>query len=198
MLPANHKLIFKEDFSVALKKSKKNKKVAQVEHKDFLKLRLDNINNILSRLEKEAEGLFKRLVRQGEKSSRDIRKNFDDIFKKVRKTDLYAKAQEKTEDIEKEVRRLADDIVSRVKSLELGHGFFNTKKIFRDIRKNFEALVARFEKGNFFSQAREKAENTRNEILSFLSIPSQDEVERLEKKIVSLEKRIQSLAHKAA
>lgn len=179
--------------------AKKSKKVhAEANNKDFLKLRVDNINNILGRFEKEVEGIFKKLVKQGEKSSRELRKNFDDILKKVRKTDIYTKAQEKTEDFEKDVRKLADDIVSRVKSLELGHSLFSAKKIFKDVRKSFDSFVNKIEKTNFIEQAKEKAENTRNELLSFLSIPSQNEVERLEKKIVSLEKRIQSLSHKAA
>ena len=185
----------KEDFQVAAKKTKKVTKLTQ---KDFLKLRLDNINNILGRFEKEVEGIFKKLVRQGEKSSRDLRKNFDDVIKKVRKTGIYAKAQEKTEDFEKEVRKLADDVVGRVKNLELGQGLFSAKKIFKDVRKSFNAFVHKIEKADFVEQAKEKAESTRNDILSFLSIPSQNEVERLEKKIVSLEKRIQNLANKAA
>ncbi len=178
--------------------AKKSKKVQVVSNKDFLKLRLDNINNILGRFEKEVEGIFKKLVRQGEKSSRELRKNFDDVIKKVRKTDIYTKAQEKTEDFEKEVRKLADDVVGRVKNLELGQGLFSAKKIFKDIRKTFNTFVSKIEKVDFLEQAKEKAESTRNDILSFLSIPSQNEVERLEKKIVSLEKRIQNLSHKAA
>lgn len=181
---------------MAAKKTKKNQ--TETNNKDFLKLRVDNINHILGRLEKEVEGIFKKLVKQGERSSRELRKNFDDILKKVRKTDIYTKAQEKTEDFEKEVRKLADDVVGRVKNLELGHGFFSAKKIFKDARKSFDAFVNKIEKNDFIGQAKEKAESTRNDILSFLSIPSQNEVERLEKKIVSLEKRIQSLSHKAA
>lgn len=178
--------------------AKKIKKAHPLAQKDFLKLRLDNINNILGRFEKEVEGIFKKLVRQGEKSSRELRKNFDDVIKKVRKTDIYTKAQEKTEDFEKEIRKLADDVVGRVRNLELGQGLFSTKKIIKDIRKTYAAFVTKIGKADFFGQAKEKAESTRNEILSFLSIPSQNEVERLEKKIVSLEKRIQNLSHKAA
>lgn len=178
--------------------TKKTKKVKPVANKDFLKLRLDNINNILGRFEKEVEGIFKKLVRQGEKSSRELRRNFDDVFKRVRKTDIYTKAQERTEDFEKEVKKLADDVVHRVKNFELGHGLFSAKKIIKDVRKTFESFVTRIEKGDIVLQAKKKAESTRNDILSFLSIPSQNEVERLEKKIVSLEKRIQNLANKAA
>ncbi len=178
--------------------AKKSKKVNTLAQKDFLKLRLDNINNILGRFEKEVEGIFKKLVRQGEKSSREIRKNFDDVIKKVRKTDIYTKAQEKTEDFEKEIRKLADEVVGRVKNLELGQNLFSAKKIFRDVRKTFNTFVNKIEKADILEQAKEKAEVTRNEILSFFSIPSQNEVERLEKKIVSLEKRIQNLANKAA
>ena len=170
----------------------------QAKARDFLKDRMESLNTILSRLEVEVEILLKKLVRKGERSSRDLRRNFDEVFKKVKKFDLYAKAQEKTEDWEKEIRRLADDVVSKVKNLEIGPSGFTAKRLLSDARKSLDSFVKTFEKSDFFSLAKTKAESTRNGILSFLSIPSHTEVEKLEKKVQSLEKRLQNLSHKAA
>jgi polyhydroxyalkanoate synthesis regulator phasin len=179
---------------MAVKISKKN----PARGKEFLKLRLEKINNIVTRLEKEVEGLFKRLVRKGERSSRELRHNFDDILKRLKKTDILTKAQEKTEDFEREVRRLADDIVDKVKSLEIAPSGFSAKKLLKDTRKNLDHFMVKIEKSNWISKARLKAENTRANVFSLLSIPSQSEVEKLEKKIASLEKRLQNLSQKAA
>lgn len=165
---------------------------------DFLKLRLDKVNKILTRLEGEVESLFKRLVRQGERSSRELRRNFDDIISKLRKSDFYAMAQEKTGDFEREVRKLADEVVEKVKGIEFGPSGLSTKRLVKDARKNFDTLVSKIVKSEIFSKAKATAENTRAGILSFLSIPSQSEVEKLEKKIVSLEKRLHHLSQKAA
>ncbi len=176
------------------KKLKKQPLKAQ----DFLKLRLEKMNEILNRLEGEVESLVKRLVKQGERSSRELRKNLDEVLKRFKKIDLYTKAQETTEGFDRELRRLADEVVSKVKGLEIAPSGFTSKKLLRDARKNLNAFVNVFEKNDFLSRAKLKAENTRDEVLSFLKIPSQAEVEKLERKVVALEKRLQNFSQKAA
>ncbi|MBF0491249.1 MAG: YtxH domain-containing protein [Deltaproteobacteria bacterium] len=179
---------------MASKKQKKN----QSKSKDFLNFRIKEINSIMSRLEQEVEDIFKKLVQKGEKSSKGLRKNFDDILGKVKKLGIYTKAQEKTEDFEKEIRRLADDIVEKVKGLEIKPGNFNAKRIIKDARKGIEGFVQVVEKSDLVSVARHKAQDTKNGILSVLKIPSQKEVEKLEGRIKNLERRIQNLSQKAA
>jgi len=177
--------------------SKKVKK-SQGKARDFLKERLETLNTIFTRLEGEVETLLKNLVKKGERSSRDLRKNFDEVLKKVKNLDLYAKAQEKTEDIEREFRRLADDVVGKVKNLEIGPSGFTAKRLLGDARKSLDHFVKLVEKSDIVFKAKSRAESTRNGILSFFSIPSQTEVEKLEKKVQTLEKRLQNLSHKAA
>ena len=179
---------------MAVKKQKKT----QNKSKDVLNFKIKEINYIMGRLEQEVEDLFKKLVQKGEKSSKDLRKNFDDILGKVKKFEIYTKAQEKTEDFEKEIRRLADDIVGKVKTLEIMPGNFNAKRMIRDARKGIESFVQVLEKSDLVSVAKHKAQDTKNGILSVLKIPSQREVEKLEGRIKNLEKRIQNLSRKAA
>lgn len=177
--------------------SKKQKKT-QPKSKDFLNSRIKEINSIMGRLEQEVEDVFKKLVQKGEKSSKNLRKNFDGILAKVKKFGIYTQAQETTEDIEKEIRRLADDIVSKVKGLEIKPGSFNAKRMIKEARKGIENFVQVVEKSDLVSVARHKARDTKNGILSVLKIPSQKEVEKLEDRIKNLEKRIQNLSRKAA
>ncbi len=176
------------------KKTKKNSGNNVV----FLKQRLEKVNAILGRLEDEVEGIFKKLVKRGERSSKEIRKNFDEILKKVKKINLYSKAQAKTGDLEKEVRKLADEIIGKLKSLEIAPSGFSAKKVLKDARKNVEKFVANFEKSEWFEKAKNTAQNTRVNLLSVLNIPTQAEVEKLEKKIHNLEKRLHTISQKAA
>lgn len=185
---------------MAAKKGKKIQGSSHTQHpnRDFMKTRFEKLNVIVNRLEGEVESLVKKLVHQGERSSRELRKNFDEIFSRLKKTDFFAKAQQKTDGLEKEVRRLADEIVDRAKNLNLTTNRFATKKFFKDARRGLDNFVGSIEKSNLVSAAKHRAENTRNEILSFLSIPSQNEVTKLEKKISTLERRLQNLSQKAA
>ncbi len=177
--------------------AKKSKKVSKT-NVEFLKLRLNKVNSILGRLEDEVEGIFKRLVKKGESSSKEIRKNFDEILKRVRKISFYSKAQTKTGNLEREVRKLADEVISKLKSLEIAPSGFSAKKILKDTRKNIESFVSKFEKNEWVEKAKNTAQNTRVNLLSVLNIPSQAEVEKLEKKIHNLEKRLHHISQKAA
>ena len=72
------------------------------------------------------------------------------------------------------------------------------KKVLKDARKNVEKFVANFEKSEWFEKAKNTAQNTRVNLLSVLNIPTQAEVEKLEKKIHNLEKRLHTISQKAA
>ncbi len=50
--------------------------------------------------------------------------------------------------------------------------------------KNLDLFINKLEKSNVVSLAKNRAENTRDEVLSFLSIPSHSEVVKLERKII--------------
>ncbi len=176
----------------------KGKKVKSQNY-DPIKDQINRINQIFNRLETEVETVLKRLIKQGEKSGKELKQNFDEVLKKVKKTDLYAKAQERTGDLEREIRKLADDVVTKVSSLEISPNGFNAKKLLKEGRRSLDTFVETLEKSEMLSKAKSKAENTKNGLLSILSIPTQHEVGKLEKRIIGLEKKIHTLSgHKAA
>ena len=175
--------------------AKKSKKHVDISSKNrFLKTRLEQVNNVFGRLEDEVESVFKKLVKQGERSSRDLKRNFDDILSRVRKTDFYLKAQETREDVEREVRSLADDVLGKVAGLQINPSHFTAKRLLKDGRKSLDALKKIVESSNILSKAKTQARETKNGILSALHIPTQHEVERLERKISGLEKKVQIIS----
>lgn len=164
----------------------------------FIKSRFNRLNHVIGRFETEFEGLFKKLVKQGEKSSKDLRQNFDTLLTTLKKSNFYHAAKKKSIDVEKELFRFSEEVISKVKRFELKSGNFSGKKLLKDARKNLDLFVNKLENSSVVSLAKNRAENTRDGILSLLSIPSQSEVVKLERKISTLEKKIHTLSSKAA
>jgi len=176
--------------------TKKKTKVGKIRSaKEGLQIRLDQVNRVINRFEGEVETLVKRLVKQGERSRKDLRKNFDDILKRVRAGKILAHTRE---ELEKEVRRVAEEVLGTVKDVE---SVLNREKmagILTNARNSFETLVEIFRENGLVLQAKQTVANTRREVLGFFSIPTQSDVEKLERKIVNLEKRLSNLSRKAA
>lgn len=160
----------------------------------FFRERLTRINKVIEKLEAEFEKAIGKFMKQGEKSSRVLRKNLDEILERISTSDIYSRATEKTEELTREAKKVADEIVSKVKGFDLKRA--NT--FFKDIRGNIDELMGKIQNTEIVEKAKGRAINTRNQFLSVLSIPSQDEVSELSRKVGSLEKKIKTLSKKAA
>lgn len=160
---------------------------------------VEQFSNILLKIEDEAEKIFKKIIQRTERSSRDLKRNLDDLLARVRTNGLYTVAHETRAEFEREIKRLAEDLTNRVRDIEiLPLTGINRDKLISDAKKNLEDLVGRITSSDLVAKARNQAEKSKSQVLSFLSIPNQDEVERLNRKISSLEKRINTLSRKAA
>ncbi len=179
---------------MAKKKSKAKKKkllaqkkkagpVAHAKHR--IGKRIDQINGVINRLEREVEGLVKRIVRQGERSRKDLRKNFDDLLSKIRSNDWIAFASETRDDVEREIRRVAEEIVDVVKEVELIPSRLDVASLVHDMRRGLGDIVDHLNESGFIQRAKETVLKTRKEVLNLLSIPTHDEVVKLERKIVN-------------
>lgn len=183
----------------AVKKIRKAKKAPTVTNaKHAITQKFEEINRVVNRLESEVEVLFKKIVKKGERSSRELRRSFDDLISWAKSGDLLSRASEKRDDVEREMRRLAEDVINTVKEIELIPGRVNLSGVFQEARKNLGNLVEQIGDNDLVQKAKLTLGQTKKEILSLLSIPTQDEVVKLEKKIVSLEKRLSHLTRKAA
>lgn len=156
----------------------------------FLKSRLAKVNKVINKLEGEVEKAVGKFVRRGEKSSKVIKKNFDEILDRISTSDLYSRATEKTE----ELRSLADDVINKLKGFDIK----KANSLLKDIRGNIDDIVERIQETDLVELAKDKAVSTRKQVLNVLSIPSQDDVNKISRKVVGLEKKIKTLSRKAA
>ncbi|MBI2335878.1 MAG: hypothetical protein HYU97_03855 [Deltaproteobacteria bacterium] len=157
---------------------------------------LKQINKVIAKFELEAEKVLKRLVTQGRRSRQELRRNFEDLFAKIKGGNFGLNT--KGVEIEKEVRRLADEVLSRFKDIEFLPQSEAVTKVFADIRKNLASFVEVLRENGLVEKAKHLVEEARENILVSLSIPTQRDVEKLERKITTLEKRLSTLVKKAA
>ena len=121
-------------------------------------------------------------------SAEDMEQNVE----QVRNEGLASVASDKTEDL----RRIAEDVIARAKEIQFGH--FNRDDIIREAKKNLGDLIDRLNASELLARAKATALNTKDQVLSILSIPSQTEVVKLSRKITSLESRVNRLTRRAA
>lgn len=159
-----------------------------------LKHRLGQVNQVIGKLETEIEKAVGKIVKSGEKSSQVIRKNFDEVFERISTSPLYSKATEKTGELSKELRRLTDDVVNKVKKIDLTVG----QNVLKDVRTNLDQIVAKLQESNIVELAKDKAVESRRRFLHVLRIPSREEVTELNRKVSSLEKKVSALSKKSA
>ncbi len=157
--------------------------------------KFEGIADLLAKLEVEAEKVVRRLVEKAESSSRDLKKGISSLIDQVRNEGLASVASEKTDDL----RKLAEEVISRAKEVQFSSiSNFNRDEIVREAKKNLEDLIDRLNTSELFAKAKATALNTKDQVLSILSIPNQSEVVKLSRKITTLESRVNKLTRKAA
>lgn len=154
--------------------------------------KFEGLADLLSKLEVEAERVVRRLIEKTEQSSRELKKSVSTLVGQVRSEGLATFASEKTEDLLK----LAEEVIGRAKEIQFTS--FNRDDLIREAKKNIEDLVSRINSSDILARARVRALNTKDQVLSILSIPTQTEVVKLSRKITNLESRVNKLTRKAA
>ncbi len=160
----------------------------------FLKGRIAKINKVIGKFEAEVERAVSKFMKRGEKSSQILRKNFDEIIDKISSSDVYSRANEKREELVREFKKLADEVVEKVKAFDVRFA----QPVLKEIRQSVDELIQKLQGAEVVEIAKDRVINTRNRLLSVLSIPTQHDVDELSQKVVRLEKKIKSLNEKQA
>ncbi len=160
----------------------KNKKAAQ----NFLAERLHQANGIVSKFEKEVEKAIKSVRTQGKRSTKKIMKSFDEIIDRLGAGDIKNMAVEKTDELRKEIVKISDEIVSTIRGIELGFD----RTMFKTIRQSLTGLVQKVQDLEIVEFAKGKVADTKNQVLTFLHIPSLADLDTLARKVVSLERKL--------
>lgn len=160
----------------------------------FLKGRIAKINKVIGKFETEVEKAVSKFMKRGEKSSQILRKNFDEIIDKISSSDIYSRANEKGEELVREFKKLADEVVEKVKDFDVRVA----QPLLKEIRNSLDDFIQKLQNAEVVEIAKDKVVNTRNHLLSVLSIPTQHDVDELSQKVVRLEKKIKSISEKQA
>ncbi len=186
--------------SPAKKASKATKKRSAPKRNSRISIaKLDSLTDLINKIEVEAEKIAKRVIDRAEEATSELRNSVEDLLEKVRANGIYTVAADKKEDLEREIRRLAEDVVDRAKDVELiPFNAANRDRIISEAKRNLEDLRDRINATEWIARARVSASNTKEQVLSILSIPSHGELVKLQKKISNLEKRLNTINKKAA
>lgn len=164
----------------------KSKLTGVVLSQHFFSERFKQINGVISRFENEVEKAVRSVRQQSKRSSENILKIFDEVIASIGATDIKNKAFEKKDELVADIKRLSDDIVDNIKNFDLT---FDTT-ILTKLKDNLSSTIKRIQQSEVVEYAVNKVNDGKNQIFSFLQIPSQVEIDNLSRKVVSLEKKL--------
>lgn len=152
----------------------------------FLAVRLKKVNGVINRFEQEVEHAVRRVREQSKRSSENLVKIFDELIETVGATELKNKALEKKDELMTEIKRISDEIVTNIRDFEFS---FDASLIERAKQALIDAARA-LEQSEILEYAKGMVSDGKNQIFTYLQIPSQAEVDSLARKLVSLEKKL--------
>lgn len=114
-------------------------------------------------------------------------KGLDDWLTKLPTQDWFDFASQQRTRLAKEVHHLSVEILNRIGESNI---LSNRDEILKDAKDHLESIVTRINRSELISRMIKAARGTRNEILSFLNIPSPKELSTLQKRLHQLEKKM--------
>lgn len=89
----------------------------------------------------------------------------------------------------REVSHLSGEILNRISESNI---LSNREDILKEAKEHLDHIISRINRSELISKVIDAARGTKNEILSFLNIPSSKELSSLQKRLNQLEKKMTS------
>lgn len=144
------------------------------------------INEKLSHLENQALKAYDCLQAIKKRSTPD----WKEWVNKLSPQDWMALANAQRERISHEVRRLADEILSKIHSADVLEG---KERIVAEAKSNLENLVNKIDRSRLIDKTIDTAIHTKDGLLAFLNIPTHEEMMKLQRKLNRLERKLNDL-----
>lgn len=119
---------------------------------------------------------------------------FHQLFDRYADSDWVTFANQQRANLVREVRTLGEEIISKIADSPI---FAQREELIREARHHLDTILQRLNRSSLLSRAMDRARITSTEILSFLNIPSQGELKRLQKKLNQIESRLSDLQGRA-
>lgn len=114
-------------------------------------------------------------------------KKLEDWLSKLPTQDWFDFATQQRARLAKEVNHLSTEILNRIGESNI---LSNRDEILTEAKEHLETIMSRINRSELVSRVIDAARGTRNEILSFLNIPSSKELTTLQKRLHQLEKKM--------
>ncbi|EKD51555.1 MAG: hypothetical protein ACD_62C00230G0001 [uncultured bacterium] len=169
-----------------VKKAKKIKKIKSVKKM---------VTNKKGRYwDKVKEGLgnglegVRKLASETQVSKESLLKNLDSFLTRFDAEDLKELARKKTDKWAREFKKRSHEVVENVKNIDL-----IDQQIIDHMKDNIANAVDRVSNSDVLDRAKEKVLTTKQQLLSALDLPTQQDIKDLAGKIVSLEKKVRTI-----
>lgn len=125
-------------------------------------------------------------VKKAPKNTGKVAK-LEDWLNKLPTQDWFDFATQQRARLAKEVHHLSAEILNRISESNI---LSNRDEILQEARDHLDSIMTRINRSELVSRVIDAARGTRNEILSFLNIPSSKELSTLQKRLHQLEKKM--------
>lgn len=113
--------------------------------------------------------------------------NLGDWLAKLPTQDWFDFATQQRTRLSREINHLSAEILHRISESNI---FSNRDEIVKEAKEHLDSIITRINRSELISRVINAARGTRNEILSFLNIPSPKELSSLQKRLNQLEKKM--------
>lgn len=110
-----------------------------------------------------------------------------DWLAKLPTQDWFDFATQQRTRLAREVNHLSSEILNRISESQI---FSNRDEILKEAKNHLDSILTHINHSELISKVMNAARGTRNEILSFLNIPSPKELSSLQKRLHQLEKKM--------
>lgn len=110
-----------------------------------------------------------------------------DWLAKLPTQDWFDFATQQRTRLAREVNHLSSEILNRISESQI---FSNRDEILKEAKNHLDSILTHINHSELISKMMNAARGTRNEILSFLNIPSPKELSSLQKRLNQLEKKM--------
>jgi hypothetical protein len=111
----------------------------------------------------------------------------EDWLHKLPTQDWFDFASQQRARLAREVSHLSSEILSRISESNILN---NRDDILKEAKEHLDSIMTRINRSELISRVVDAARGTRNEILSFLNIPSSRELSTLQRRLNQLEKKM--------
>lgn len=153
---------------------------------------LRTLNDALTGLEKSADYTLTMIEQLGRGKSNTWLKNWRGWATRFNTHELIHLAHTQAATWERDFNRLTHGIMRTIR--KTSHAWTPTSEtLMHSARHNFNEVYRRIEQSPLLHLAKDVVDAGRQEVFDFLNIPSQEEIERLQRKVTTLEQRMSTV-----